>query len=127
MVVTLINDDEHRCSELIDFVAFSQSKMRFENGEIENILGVDRIEEDVLIKKLDELFVSITIEDTNNPRGFIKISLFETATAYTGEDGNWLVDLSCTRTAMEYILWKINHKNNISGFHSYPKLPKLEE
>lgn len=31
MVVTLINDDEHRCSELIDFVAFSQSKMRFVN------------------------------------------------------------------------------------------------
>lgn len=31
LIVTLINDDEHRCSELIDFVAFSQSKMRFVN------------------------------------------------------------------------------------------------
>ena len=31
LIVTLINDDEHRCSELIDFVAFSQSKMKFVN------------------------------------------------------------------------------------------------
>lgn len=31
LIVTFINDDEHRCSELIDFVAFSQSKMRFVN------------------------------------------------------------------------------------------------
>lgn len=111
----------------VDLHNLNNRNVRFENGEIENILGVDRIEKDVLIKKLDELFVIITIEDTNNPRGFIKISLFENATAYTGEDGNWLVDLSCTRTAMEYILWTINYKNNISGFHSYPKLPKLEE
>ena len=111
----------------VDLHNLNNRNVRFENGEIENILGVDRMEKDVLIKKLDEHFVLITIEDTNNPRGFIKISLFETATAYTGEDGNWLVDLSCTRTAMEYILWTINYKYNISGFHSYPKLPKLEE
>lgn len=31
LVVTFINDGENKCSELIDFIAFGQSKMRFVN------------------------------------------------------------------------------------------------
>ena len=45
----------------VDLHNLNNRNVRFENGEIENILGVDRIEKDVLIKKLDELFVLITI------------------------------------------------------------------
>lgn len=78
-------------------------KVRFEKGQIEKILGVDRIRIEVLNAKLDGLFTSVIIRDKNKPCGYIKLSLFETAFASPGEDGTWKIDLSCTPAAMEYI------------------------
>lgn len=76
--------------------------VRFEKGELEKLLGVERIRKEELSKRLDNLFTAVTLRDENKPKGFIKIGLFAKAEAYN-DDGLWQVDLACTPEAMEYI------------------------
>lgn len=84
------HDEEKRC-------------VRFEKGELEKILGVERILKDDLSKRLDSLFTSVTIQDPDKPKGFIKIGLFEKADVDQDENGLWQIDLVCTSSAREYI------------------------
>jgi hypothetical protein len=77
--------------------------VRFEKGELERILGVERIRQEELSKRLDHLFQVITIKDKYKRNGFTKIALFEKAEAFQDDDGLWQVDLACTPSAMEYI------------------------
>jgi len=77
--------------------------VRFEKGELEHILGVDRIRKDDLDARLDGLFKVVTIRDKHKNKGFTKIALFEKAEAKQDDDGLWQVDLVCTPSAMEYI------------------------
>ena len=77
--------------------------VRFEKGELEHILGVDRIRKDDLDARLDGLFRVVTIRDKHKNKGFTKIALFEKAEAKQDDDGLWQVDLACTPSAMEYI------------------------
>ena len=77
--------------------------VRFEKGELEKILGVDRIREEDLRDRLNNLFQVVTIKDQNKSKGFTVIALFEKAEAYQDENGLWQVDLACTKSAREYI------------------------
>ena len=77
--------------------------VRFEKGELEKILGVTKINQPDLEKRLKNLFQVLTIRDANKPNGFTVISLFEKAEAKQDKDGLWQVDLACTSTALEYI------------------------
>lgn len=77
--------------------------VRFEKGELEQILGVDRIRTEELSKRLDNLFRVVTIKDKLKQDGFTKIALFEKAEAHKDENGFWQIDLACTYSAMEYI------------------------
>lgn len=77
--------------------------VRFEKGELERILGVDRIRQEELSKRLKNLFQAVTIRDKNKPNGFTTIALFEKAESFRDENGLWQVDLACTPSAMEYI------------------------
>ncbi len=77
--------------------------VRFEKGELEKLLGVTRILKDDLEKRLDNLFVAVTIRDENKPKNFTKIGLFEKAEATQDDDGLWQVNLACTGSAMEYV------------------------
>ena len=77
--------------------------VRFERGELENILGVVRIMKNDLSQRLDNLFQVVTIKDENKEKGFTKIALFEKAEASQDENGLWQVDLACTEAALEYI------------------------
>lgn len=77
--------------------------VRFEKGELERILGVDRIRKEDLDSRLDGLGRFITIRDKHKDKGFTKIALFEKAIAIQDDDGLWQVDLVCTPSAMEYI------------------------
>ena len=72
-------------------------------GELEKILGVDRIREEDLRDRLNNLFQVVTIKDQNKSKGFTVIALFEKAEAYQDENGLWQVDLACTESAREYI------------------------
>ena len=77
--------------------------VRFEKGELERILGVDRISKEDLDSRLDGLGRFVTVRDKYKDKGFIKIALFEKAIATQDDDGLWQVDLVCTPSAMEYI------------------------
>lgn len=77
--------------------------IRFEKGEIEELLGVVRINNQDLEKRINNLFQTITIRDSNKRKGFTLISLFERAECYRDGDGQWQVDLGASPAAMEYI------------------------
>lgn len=77
--------------------------IRFEKGEIENLLGVSQIKSDDLEKRVQNLFQTIRIRDANKRKGFTLIALFEKAECYQDEDGLWQVDLGASPSAMEYI------------------------
>ena len=77
--------------------------VRFEKGELEKLLGVERLLKDDLSKRLDNLFRVVTIRDDTRRNGFRKIALFEKAEAYQDDDGLWVVELACTTSAMEYV------------------------
>lgn len=81
----------------------SKRFVRFEKGELESILGVTRINGADLDKRLDSLFATVKFKDERKPNGVAKVELFEKAYAYTNEDGLWIVDLTCTQSAREYI------------------------
>lgn len=77
--------------------------VRFEKGELEQLLGVSRILKEDLNKRLKNLFQVVTIKDKTKRNGFKMIALFEKAEAFQDDNGLWQVDLACTPSAMEYI------------------------
>lgn len=77
--------------------------VRLEKGELEKIIGVDRIRKEDLKERLENLFQTVTIKDENKHKGFTIIALFEKAEAIQDKDGLWQVDLACTESALEYI------------------------
>lgn len=102
--------------------------VRFEKGQLEKILGVDRIRKEELDKRLNNLFKVVTIKDKNKQNGFTKISLFEKAEAHQNDNGLWEVDLICTPSAMEYIFnienlgylrYRLKNIINLTSRYSY--------
>lgn len=77
--------------------------VQFHKGELEQLLGVVKINKEDLDKRLDGLFCAVTIQDDNKPNKFVKIGLFEKAECKQDENGFWQVRLACTPAAMEYI------------------------
>lgn len=77
--------------------------VQLEKGELEKLLGVDRIRKEDLVKRVDNLFRIVTIRDETKRNGFTKICLFEKVSCEQDENGLWEIDLICTPSAMEYI------------------------
>lgn len=76
----------------------------FEKGELENILGVQRINSSDLKNNLKHLMSNIVeIPDSDEKKGFKLITLFEEAVAKQDDDGFWTVRLACTKNAMKYM------------------------
>ncbi len=109
--------------------------VRFSKGELERMLGVDRIRRSDLIERLRNLFQAVTIRDSNKKEGFTLIMLFEKARAHQEENGQWVIDLCCSKDAMEYIFYpenlgylKYRLKNvvNLSSRYSYVLYLQLE-
>lgn len=102
--------------------------VRFEKGELEQLLGVTRILNDDLSKRIDNLFQTVTIRDSTKPNGFIKIALFEKAVCNQDENGQWQVDLACSASSMEYIFnpenltylkYRLKNVINLTSRYSY--------
>lgn len=75
----------------------------FEKGELEHLLGVEKINRDALDKRLDHLLGQVvTLEDHRYKRGIHKVTLFEESEAQPDDNGIWTISLSCTEKAMEY-------------------------
>ncbi len=77
--------------------------VQFERGELERLLGVEKIPMPELEKRLRNLFQVIRIVDERKPKGYKLIGLFEESDFDLDENGQWQVNLCCTRSAMEYV------------------------
>ena len=75
----------------------------FEKGELENILGVKKINQKDLEDRLKHLMGNvIEIADEDIKKGFKLITLFEEAIAEQDKNGLWQIKLECTQKAMKY-------------------------
>lgn len=77
--------------------------VRFNKGEIEQLLGVTYLKPNQLKDRLRNLCITVEIPNQNIAGGFDVISLFERAICLPDENGVWQVDLQCTPSAMKYI------------------------
>lgn len=77
--------------------------VRFEKGELEQLLGVKQLKPTDLKERLKHLGTMVQVDDPTKTRSFRLVSLFEQAECEQDENGLWQVDLTCTATAMKYI------------------------
>jgi hypothetical protein len=76
----------------------------FEKGELENLLGVQKINNKELEERLKHLMGNVVkIPDAAGKKGFRLITLFEEAVAEQDSYGLWQIKLECTQKAMKYI------------------------
>lgn len=76
----------------------------FGKGELEEKLGVKKINQKELEERLKHLMGNVVkIPDCDDKKGFRLITLFEEAVAEHDEDGLWKVKMECTQKAMKYI------------------------
>lgn len=109
------HDDKHRT-------------VKFEKGELEELLGVKQLKPQVLDDRLKHLMTTVRIPDENNKRGFTRISLFEKAHAEQDDYGVWEAELTCTESAKKYIFdvekiyflrYKLKNIVNIKSRYTY--------
>lgn len=75
----------------------------FEKGELEALLGVQKINKKDLEARLKHLMEHVVkLEDRGSKKGFRLVSLFEEAIAEQDDNGLWQVKLECTQKAMMY-------------------------
>lgn len=74
----------------------------FSKSDLEELLGVKKINIADLSKRIDHLAVMVQIDNPDLPDGFDKVALFERAMCEKTKDG-WQVNLCCTPSAMQYI------------------------
>ena len=75
----------------------------FSKGELEEKLGVKKINKTDLIKRLTHLMGNVVrVPDKDMKKGFRLVTLFEEADADVNDDGLWEVKLECTQKAMKY-------------------------
>lgn len=74
-----------------------------EKGEIENALGIQKINNQDLKLRLKHLMENVVeVPDKDEKKGFQFVTLFEEAEAEQDDDGLWNVKLECTQKAMKY-------------------------
>ena len=107
----------------------------FEKGELEAILGVNRIRTEELDERLKHLMTTIKIEDDTKSNKFKRVALFEKAEVEQDEYGQWKVELMCTPSAMEYffnienlgyLIYKLKCITVISSRYTYIMFLYLE-
>lgn len=75
----------------------------FEKGELEEKLGVKKINNTDLKNRLKHLMGNVVeVPDSSMKRGFKLVTLFEEAEAEQDDNGLWRVKLECTAKAMKY-------------------------
>lgn len=79
-----------------------QRTVVFTKGELEQLLGVKKINKPQLAARLKSLGRFVDLEDGNS-RKVHQVALFEEAYGELDEDGQWIVKLTCTQKAMKYV------------------------
>lgn len=75
--------------------------VQFTKGELEQLLGVKKINKADLVSRLKSLYRGVDIDVGN--KKFHTVGLFEEAYGEMDDDGLWTVKLTCTAKAMKYI------------------------
>lgn len=91
----------------------NQRTIRLTKGQLEEALGVTRINRDDLEQRLRNLHQPIDLANGEKKRVHL-IGLFEEAEAEQDEDGVWQISLTCTPAAMKYIF-----KAELLGYFRY--------
>ena len=73
----------------------------FTKGELEQLLGVKKINKADLLSRLKGLYRGVDVEDNN--KKIHTVGLFEEAYGEIDENGLWTIQLTCTSKAMKYI------------------------
>lgn len=77
--------------------------VRLEKGELEQLLGVKKINTPELKERLKHLMESVVeVNEPTKTKAFRFVSLFEQAECEQDEYGLWQIDLECTQRAMKY-------------------------
>lgn len=74
----------------------------FTKGELEQLLGVSKINKPQLAARLKSLGRFVDLEE-NNPNKLHQVALFEEAYGELDENGQWIVRITCTAKAMKYV------------------------
>lgn len=111
--------------------------VKFGKGELEKLLGVDRIKIKELDDRLENLQSStVYIPDPTVKKGFRRVTLFEMSHAEQDDDGLWSVELMCTPTAMQYFFnieqlgylrYKLRCVTSITSRYTYIMFLYLEQ
>lgn len=105
----------------------------FTKGELENLLGVTRINKPDLIARLKGLYRGVDVECSN--KRIHTIGLFEEACGEMDKNGQWTVKLTCTTKAMKYIFnienlgylrYKLRCITNLTSRYTYVLFMYLE-
>lgn len=74
----------------------------FTKGELEQLLGVTKINRKELQGRISRLGRFVDLEE-GNPKKIHQVALFEEAYGEQDENGQWTVRLTCTPSAMKYV------------------------
>lgn len=106
-----------------------QRCVRFEKGEMENLLCVTQIKTNELKERLKHLMGQVVeIKDPQEKNGFNLVTLFEEARCDKDENEQWQVTLECTQKAMKYFFnienlgylrYKLRSIINLNSRYSY--------
>lgn len=77
--------------------------VQFSKGELEQLLGVVKINKNELGKRLVHLMKPVEVGDPTDENSLHLVTLFEEASAGRDSNGVWQIRLTCTQAAMEYI------------------------
>lgn len=114
----------------------SRKTVVFEKGEFEKLLGVTQLKEQELDISLKRLMTTVKIDDSKENKGFMRLSLFEQATAKQDEYGLWQIRLSCTELSKKYIFdienigyirYKLRNVVKLKSRYSYIMFHLLEK
>lgn len=107
-----------------------------EKGEIENALGIQKINNQDLKLRLKHLMGNVVeVPDKDEKKGFQLVTLFEEAEAEQDDDGLWNVKLECTQKAMKYFFnienlgylrYKLRCITSLTGRYTYIMFIYLE-
>lgn len=74
----------------------------FTKGELEQLLGVKKINKSVLSQRLANLYRGVEVEKVNSTK-LHTVALFEEAYGEMDDNGLWTIKLTCSAPAMKYI------------------------
>lgn len=111
--------------------------VEFSKGELEEKLGVKKINKADLTVRLKHLMGNVVeLPDQESENGMKFVTLFESAEAWRDDSGSWIIRLECTRKALKYFFnienlgylrYKLHCITSLTSRYSYIMFLYLEK